>query len=94
MARKTREQVWHELDAMGEEEVRLRLAQSSAEDNELIAEWLAHKARIAAELETTSREIQKRQSPWVRRIPGAVGTVAVVGIAALTLGILLARRKR
>ncbi len=94
MVRKTREQVFHELDAMGEEEVRLRLAQSNAEDNDLISDWLAHKARVAAELEATSKELKKREGPWVRRIPAAVGAVALVGVAALTLGFLLARRKR
>jgi hypothetical protein len=94
MVRKTREQVWHELDAMGEQEVRSRLARSNAEDTELIAEWLAHKARVAAELEATSRELRRRQGTWVRRIPRFVGGVALVGVAALTLGFLLARRKR
>lgn len=94
MVRKTREQVWHELDALGEEEVRDRLARSNAEDTDLISDWLAHKARVAAELETTSRELRKRQGPWVRRIPRVVGGVALLGVAALALGLLLARRKR
>jgi hypothetical protein len=94
MARKTREQVWHELDAMGEEEVRTRLARSDADETELISEWLAHKARVASELEATSRELRKRQGTWVRRVPRIVGGVALVGVAALTLGLLLARRKR
>lgn len=94
MVRKTREQVWNELDAMGEAEVRHRLAGSNAEDTELISEWLAHKARVTAELEATSRELKRRQSPWVRRIPRLVGGVALVGVAALTLGLVLARRKR
>jgi radical SAM superfamily enzyme len=93
MVRKTREQVWNELDAMGEDEVRHRLARSNAEDTELISEWLAHKARVAAELEATSQELRRRKN-WVGRIPRLVGGVALVGVAALTLGLLLARRKR
>ncbi len=94
MARKTREQVWHELDNMGEDEVRARLADNpaGAEHAGLVSEWLAQKARVMAELETTSLEVLKRGSSWTR-VPGAVGKVALVSVAAVALGFLLARRK-
>jgi predicted PurR-regulated permease PerM len=55
MVRKTREQVWRELDDLGEEEVRERLA-SQPEDvaeADLVREWLDQKARVAAELAST-----------------------------------------
>ncbi len=96
MVRKTREQVWSELEAIGEDEVRARLAAHPpvAEDAGLISEWLAQKERIATALAATSREVEERETPWVRRIPGYVGQVALVGVAAVALGLLLIRRKR
>jgi hypothetical protein len=52
MVRKTREQVWRELDDLGEEEVRERLAAQPDDVGEadLVREWLDQKARVAAEL--------------------------------------------
>jgi hypothetical protein len=55
MVRKTREQVWRELDDLGEEEVRKRLAAQPGEVGEadLVREWLDQKAPVAAELAST-----------------------------------------
>lgn len=49
MVGKTREQVWRELDALGEEEVRKRLAAQPEDVGEaaLVREWLDQKARAA-----------------------------------------------
>ena len=51
MVRKTREQVWRELDDIGEDEVRSRLADSSDDPAEtrLVREWLHRKERVASE---------------------------------------------
>jgi hypothetical protein len=55
MVRKTREEVWRELDALGEQEVRQRLAARPEDIGEagLVREWLDEKARVAAELLST-----------------------------------------
>ena len=48
MVRKTREQVWRELDSIGEDEVRRRLAAKPTEVEEpgLIHEWLEQRERV------------------------------------------------
>jgi predicted PurR-regulated permease PerM len=94
MVRKTREQVWRELDDLGEEEVRERLAAQPEDVGEagLVREWLDQKARVAAELAST-REASER-SAVSSSVPAAVAapsgvdlrTVGIMGI--LLLGIL------
>ena len=56
MVRKTREQVWRELDDLGEDEVRARLESSSDDraDTRLVREWLERKERVASELSATA----------------------------------------
>jgi hypothetical protein len=48
MVRKTREQVWRELDSIGEDEVRRRLAArpTDVEEPGLVHEWLARQERV------------------------------------------------
>lgn len=93
MVRKTREQVWSELDAMGEDEVRARMASNpgSAEKTGLVQEWLAQKERVTTALATTASEVKARQAG---RLPTFVGKLALVSIAAVVLAVALARRKR
>ena len=96
MVRKTREQVWRELDSLGEDEVRRRLESKPAEVEEpvLIHEWLTHRDRVNAALADTSRDLAERQPGLSKGIGRAVGSVALIGVAAVALGFLLARRKR
>jgi hypothetical protein len=96
MMRKTREQVWRELDAIGEDEVRRRLAAKPTEVEEpgLIREWLEQRDRVNAALADTSREVAARQKGLSRNVKRAIGSAAIIGVAAIALGILLARRKR
>ena len=61
MVRKTREQVFRELDVLGEDEVRRRLDAKPAES---------------------------------RGMKRAVGSAALIGVAAVALAFLLARRRR
>lgn len=95
MVRKTREQVWRELDALGEEEVRRRLAARPAEVEEpgLVHEWLLRQERVKSALADTSSRLARRAG-----LAGGVGRVAgsalLLGVAAVGLGFLLARRKR
>ena len=86
MVRKTREQVWRELDELGEDEVRERLAASPDEgDTRLAREWLARKERVASELSATAAEAAPALSPR-----GARGrpSLAVVGGVAMASGTL------
>ena len=96
MVRKTREQVFRELDSLGEEEVRRRLEAKPADVEEpgLIHEWLTHRERVNSALEDTSRELAARRSGLSKGVKRAVGSVALIGVAAIALGFLLARRKR
>jgi hypothetical protein len=96
MARKTREQVFRELDAWGEDEVRRRLGSKPAEVDEpvLIHEWLTHRDRVNAALADTSLELAARNRGLSTGVGRAVGSVALIGVAAVALGFLLARRKR
>jgi hypothetical protein len=96
MVRKTREQVWRELEALGEDEVRRRLDAKPAEVEEpvLIHEWLTHRDRVNAALADTSRDLAERGPGLSRGVRRAVGSVALIGVAAIALGFLLARRKR
>ncbi len=96
MVRKTREQVWSELDAMGEDEVRARIASNpeSAEQTGLVQEWLAQKERVTTALATTASEVKARQATLAGRLPRFLGGLALVGIAAVVLAIALARRRR
>lgn len=96
MVRKTREQVWRELDSIGEDEVRRRLAAKPTEVEEpgLIHEWLAQRERVNAALADTSKELADRKRGLSRNVTRAVGSVALIGVAAVALAFLLARRKR
>lgn len=96
MVRKTREQVWRELDALGEDEVRRRLDAKPAEVEEpgLIHEWLTQRERVTAALADTSKEIAARKTGLSTGVKRAVGSAALIGVAAVALAFLLARRKR
>jgi ADP-dependent phosphofructokinase/glucokinase len=96
MVRKTREQVWRELDEMGEDEVRRRVEAKPGDVEEpgLVHEWLAQRDRVAAALATTSSELTARQSSQPIRMSRVIGSAALLGVAAIALGFLLARRKR
>jgi hypothetical protein len=96
MMRKTREQVWRELDALGEDEVRERLAARPTEVEEpgLVHEWLAQRERINAALAATSEEMAARKRGLSRGVTKVIGSAALIGVAAIALGFLLARRKR
>jgi hypothetical protein len=96
MVRKTREQVWRELDALGEDEVRRRLATKPTEVEEpgLIHEWLTQRERVTAALEDTSKEMAARTPGLSKGVKRAVGSVALISVAAVALAFLLARRKR
>ena len=93
--RKTREQVWRELDAIGEDEVRRRLAAKPTEVEEpgLIREWLEQRDRVNTALADTSREVARRQG-LSKNVKRAIGSAALIGVAAIALGFLLARRRR
>jgi hypothetical protein len=96
MMRKTREQVWRELDSIGEDEVRRRLDAKPTEVEEpgLIREWLEQRDRVNSALADTSREIAARQNGLSKNVKRAIGSAALIGVAAIALGFLLARRKR
>jgi hypothetical protein len=96
MVRKTREQVWRELDTIGEDEVRRRLAAKPTEVEEpgLIREWLEQRERVNSALADTSREVAARRSGVSKNVKRAIGSAALIGVAAIALGFLLARRKR
>ena len=96
MVRKTREQVWRELEDIGEDEVRQRLAAQPGDLEEpgLVREWLAQRDRVAAALATTSNELAARQTGRATRVGRVIGSAALLAVAAVALGFLLARRKR
>ena len=96
MVRKTREQVWRELDTLGEDEVRRRLdaKPGDVEEPGLIHEWLTHRDRVNTALADTSREMAERAPGLSKGVQRAVGSAALIGVAAVALAILLARRKR
>lgn len=96
MVRKTREQVWRELEEMGEDEVRRRLdaKPGDVEEPGLVREWLTQRDRVAAALATTSSELSARQAGRPFRVVRVLGSAALLGVAAIALGFLLARRKR
>jgi ADP-dependent phosphofructokinase/glucokinase len=96
MVRKTREQVWRELDEMGEDEVRRRLEAKPGDVEEpgLVHEWLTQRDRVAAALATTTSELTARQASQPIRMSRVIGSAALLGVAAIALGFLLARRKR
>lgn len=94
MVRKTREQVWRELDQLGEDEVRDRLAASSDDDpadTRLIREWLERKERVASELSATAANVQAGRAGRSFRL---VGGVALLALSAAALGYMVARRRR
>jgi hypothetical protein len=88
--------VWRELDTLGEDEVRRRLESKPAEVEEpgLIHEWLTHRERVNTALADTSRELAARDQGVSKGVRRAIGSAALIGIAAVALAILLARRKR
>lgn len=96
MVRKTREQVWRELDSIGEDEVRRRLSSRPTEVEEpgLIREWLEQRDRVNSALADTSREVSARNKGLSKNVKRAIGSAALIGVAAIALGFLLARRKR
>ena len=96
MVRKTREQVWRELDSLGEEEVRRRLEAKPTEVEEpgLIHEWLTQRERVNSALADTSDKLAARRPGLSKGVKRAVGSAALIGVAAVALAILLARRKR
>jgi hypothetical protein len=96
MVRKTREQVWRELDTLGEDEVRRRLAANPTEVEEpgLIHEWLTQRERVTAALADTSKEMAARRPGLSNGVRRAVGSIALISVAAVALAFLLARRKR
>ena len=93
MVRKTREQVWRELDQLGEDEVRERLAASTDDqaDTRLVREWLERKERVASELSATAADVQAGRSGRSLRM---VGGVALIALSAAALGYIVARRRR
>jgi hypothetical protein len=95
MTRKTREQVWRELDQLGEDEVRARLVANpgTVEEPGLVQEWLAQRERVTSALAETTTQLRKRS----RRGLGPVellGGLALLTVAGVALGFLLAKRKR
>ncbi|MEO7477278.1 MAG: hypothetical protein ABIY46_18310 [Gemmatimonadales bacterium] len=96
MVRKTREQVWRELDGLGEDEVRRRLDAKPTEVEEpgLIHEWLLQRERVSAALADTSDEIAARNAGLSNGVKRAAGSAALIGAAAIALVFLLIRRKR
>jgi hypothetical protein len=96
MVRKTREQVWRELNSLGEEEVRRRLEAKPTEVEEpgLIHEWLTQRERVNSALAETSDQLATRKPGLSKGVKRAVGSAALIGVAAVALAILLARRKR
>jgi len=92
MVRKTREQVWRELDQLGEDEVRERLAASTEDpaDTRLVREWLARQERVASELSATAAEVQAGRGARSLRM---MGGVVMVALSAAALGYLVARRR-
>ena len=95
MMRKTREQVWRELDQLGEDEVRARLAANPGgiEEPGLVHEWLAQRERVASALAETSSQLGRRS----RRSLGPaklIGGLALLTVAGVALGFLLAKRKK
>jgi hypothetical protein len=96
MVRKTREQVWRELDSIGEEEVRRRITARPTEVEEpgLVHEWLAQRELVNSALAETSSQVAARNAGMSRGMRRLVGSAALLGVAAVALGFLLARRKR
>ena len=94
MVRKTREQVWRELDGLGEEEVRRRLGARPAhvEEPGLVHEWLLRQERVKSALADTSSRLARRAG--LGGVGRVAGTVLLLGAAAVGLGYVLARRKR
>jgi hypothetical protein len=96
MVRKTREQVWRELDSIGEDEVRRRLDTRPTEVEEpgLIREWLEQRERVNSALADTSMVLARRRKGLSRGMKAAIGSAALIGVAGIGLGVLLARRMR
>lgn len=99
MVRKTREQVWRELDELGEDEVRDRLAASPEDesDTRLVREWLSRKERVASELSATAAGAAADPESAGPGRPGRslklVGGVALIALSAAALGYFMARRR-
>ncbi|HEY7636398.1 MAG TPA: hypothetical protein VH763_12670 [Gemmatimonadales bacterium] len=95
MVRKTREQVWRELDQLGEDEVRARLVAhpGTVEEPGLIQEWLAQRERVASALAETTSQMGKRARRGLGPVK-LIGGLALLTVAGVALGFLLAKRKR
>jgi hypothetical protein len=50
--------------------------------------------RVNSALADTSREIAERKKGLSKNVKRAIGSAALIGVAAVALGFLLARRKR
>ncbi len=96
MVRKTREQVFHELESLGEDEVRRRLDAKPADVEEpaLIHEWLIQRQRVTSALADTSRDIAARKPGLSNGMRRVAGSAALIAAAAVVLAVVLARRKR
>jgi|GEM_PF-4830555 len=98
MVRKTREQVWRELDELGEDEVRERLmANPDENETRLAREWLARKEHVASELSATAAEVTPALAPRAARRGASlawVGGAALVALSAVALGYFLGRRRQ
>ena len=94
--RKTREQVWRELDTLGEDEVRQRLAAKPTEVEEpaLVHEWLVRQERVNSALADTSNRLAARDAGAGGGGKKVVCSALLLGVAAVALGFMLARRKR
>jgi hypothetical protein len=95
MVRKTREQVWRDLDGLGDEEGRPRRAARPADVEEpgLVHEWLLRQERVKSALADTSSRLARRAG-LTGGVGRVAGTVLLLGAAAVGLGYVLARRKR
>ena len=64
------------------------------EEPGLIREWLDQRDRVNAALADTQNELRGRRRGLSRGVATAIGSAALIGVAAVALGFLLARRKR
>ena len=67
---------------------------TEGEGRGLIHEWLEQRERVNSALADTSREIAERHKGLSKNVKRAIGSAALIGVAAIALGFLLARRRR
>ena len=94
----TKEQFWAELEALGEEEVRVRIAThrygNASDKRALAVEWLQKKERERLiELDRSNREINlgilhtsksAKNAAWAAAIVAIIATICTVVIAVLS----------